>query len=74
MYEQSEQLQAYEKRFGNIAVEMNFITPQQLFDAFKIHISEETKNDFHRLIGEILFDLDYITEKQVQKILFELRL
>ena len=40
MTDQNEQTGRYEKRFGNIAVEMNFITPQKLFEALSIQVVE----------------------------------
>ena len=61
-----EQLPAYEKRFGNIAIEKGFITPQQLIAALNIQITGEIKDGKHRLIGQILFDLNYMTTEQIQ--------
>ena len=44
MPEEFEQLPAYEKRFGNIAIEKGFITPQQLIEALNIQITGEIRD------------------------------
>ena len=66
MSDQLDQLPAYEKRFGNIAIKKGFISPQQLIEALNLQVEEEIKNGRHRLIGQILFDLNYMTTEQIQ--------
>ncbi len=51
-----------DKRFGVIAVEKGFITPEQLVDALKVQIIEDLEYTDHRLVGEILMEKEYITE------------
>ena len=63
----------YEKRFGNIAIEKGFITDQQLVEALNIQVMEEIKEGSHRLIGEVLYDLEYISAEKVEEVLYELR-
>ncbi len=58
-----------DKRFGVIAIEKEFITPEQLFEALKIQIIEEIENSKHQLIGEILRDKGYLTKSQVNEVL-----
>ena len=59
----------YEKRYGNIAIEKEFITPEQLIEALNIQVMEEINDEGHRLIGVILFDLVYITLAQDLEVL-----
>ena len=59
----------FQKRFGFIAVEKGFITPDQLVEAFKIQVTEEIEKDKHRLIGAILFEQGFITLAQIEEVL-----
>lgn len=58
-----------DRRFGLAAVEMGFITIDQLFEAIKVQITEEIREGEHRLIGRILFDMGAITPPQIDKVL-----
>ena len=69
MPQESDRLLEYEKRFGNVAIEKGFITKYQLGEALINQVAEEIENSKHRLIGHILFDLNYITNEQIQKVL-----
>ncbi|GAB6907490.1 hypothetical protein DESC_350030 [Desulfosarcina cetonica] len=60
---------AIHKRFGTIAVEKRFITTEQLLEALKLQAEENIGTEKHRLIGQILFDLGYITESQIEEVL-----
>ena len=64
----------YEKRFGNIAIDKGFITDQQLVEALNLQVLEEIREGSHRLTGEVLFGLEYITTKQIEEVLYELRM
>lgn len=62
---------AYGRRFGQIAVNMGFVTREQVKAALAEQI---TCNSFSRLrprklIGEILFENGWITLKQIEKVL-----
>ena len=59
----------YNKRFGAIAVEKGFITTEQLYKAVEIQIREELKGLKRRYIGQILIELDYTTNSQVDEVL-----
>jgi hypothetical protein len=59
----------FEKRFGVIAVEKGFITPDQLFDALKAQVQDDIEMGTHRLIGEILSDRNAMTFEQVEQVL-----
>ena len=59
-------------RFGRIAIDRKYVTPEQLQEAI-----EELKDDCltgspYRLLGEILLDNNWITEEQVKSILEEM--
>ena len=63
------QADRYEKRFGVIAIEKGFITPDDLFKALKIQVREELEGSSHRLIGEVLLDQGCMTIAQVEEVL-----
>ena len=73
IFEQYHQLPTHEKRFGNIAIDKGFITLQQLIDAINVQVLEEIKDGKHRLIGQILFDLNYMTTEQIQIIIDQIQ-
>ena len=58
-----------EMRFGVIAVEKGYITPDQLFEALKVQVREDLEKETHRLLGEILLEQDMITQKQQDEVL-----
>jgi len=58
-----------EKRFGTVAVEMGFITKEQLLQAMDIQIQEDIETEEHRLIGTILVEMGAMTRKQVREVL-----
>ena len=57
------------KRFGSIAVEMGFITEEQLLEALAIQAKENIASATHRLLGQILLEEGMITETQIEKVL-----
>jgi hypothetical protein len=65
---------SYERRFGNIAIDKGFITTNQLVEALNLQVMEESRDGSHRLTGEVLFDLEYITAEQIEDVLSELRM
>jgi hypothetical protein len=62
-------LEKFDKRFGVIAIEKGFITPEQLVDAIKIQITEDLGPAIHRLVGEILLENGHITAEQINDVL-----
>ena len=58
-----------EKRFGTVAVEMGFITAEQLLHAMNIQIKEDIEGGEHRLLGTILMEIGAMTRKQVHEVL-----
>lgn len=57
------------KRFGTVAVEKGFITPENLYEAVKIQILENLDSYDHRLIGQILLKLGHIDTEQIKEVL-----
>jgi hypothetical protein len=58
-----------DKRFGAVAIDKGFISLEQLFEAMKIQISENTEGVAHRLIGQILWEKGYISSEQINEVL-----
>jgi hypothetical protein len=58
-----------EKRFGLIAIEKGYITPNDLIEALKEQIGEDIQKRKHRLIGNILKAKGKMTEAQIQDVL-----
>ncbi|WP_018990385.1 hypothetical protein [Aromatoleum toluclasticum] len=62
----------YCPRFGQIAIELGFLTESQLTDALARQVREELSGQGHRLLGAILFDTDILSATQVEQITTEL--
>jgi hypothetical protein len=62
-------IELYEKRFGLLAIERGYITSDDLIRAIKVQVEEDVANKSHRLIGEILLDMNCLTATQIQEIL-----
>jgi hypothetical protein len=58
-----------DKRFGAVAIDKGFISLEQLFEAMKIQIRENTEGIEHRLIGQILWEKGYINSAQINEVL-----
>jgi hypothetical protein len=58
--------------FGDVAVELGFVTPKQVFEALTRQWEETAKGDRHRLIGEILYSSGQLTRSQVESIVAHL--
>ena len=68
MKDRSRTIEYYEKRFGITAVEMGFITSEELIEALRVQVMEDMRQEPHRLIGEILLDQDKMTASQVEHV------
>lgn len=64
--------QKYCYRFGQIAVEFSFITEAQLTGALGCQVHEELIGLGHRLLGEILFEKEWMSASQIDKVMTEL--
>jgi hypothetical protein len=58
-----------DKRFGAVAIDMGFVSLEQLFEAMKIQIKENTGGVEHRLIGQILWEKGYMSTEQINDVL-----
>ncbi len=62
----------YCPRFGQIAVELGFITMEQLKEGLSEQANDNITHKPHRLLSEILFEKGWITNRQILKVLDEL--
>lgn len=62
----------YCRRFGQIAVEMGYITTAQLHAGLSEQAQEDVSHKPHRLLGEIYIEKGWMTPKQVMQVLTEL--
>ena len=60
---------SFEPRFGDIAISKCFITIDQLLEAMTQQVKEDAEGKPHRLIGEILVGMGYMSQHQVTKTL-----
>jgi hypothetical protein len=62
----------YCPQFGKIAVDMGFVTEKQLKQAIAEQTEDNLSNKPPRLIGSILFKHGWITDDQIDIVVFEL--
>ena len=58
-----------EVRFGKVAVDMGFITMDQMLNAIEVQVKENIAFGTHRKIGAILFEEGSISEAQIDEVL-----
>ncbi len=66
-----EKLTATYTRFGKIAVDMEFITAEQLKEAITEQVEDDLADKPHRPIGKILLESGLITKEQIDIVLKE---
>ncbi len=59
-------------QFCKIAVDMKFVTAEQLTEALAEQAEDSLSNKPHRLIGRILFDHGWITRDQIDFVVLRL--
>ena len=59
----------HEIHFGVMAVKKGYITGSQLGKAITIQINEDIAEEKHRLIGEILLEMEFMKTSQVNEVL-----
>ncbi len=59
----------YSPQFGKIAVDMGFITAEQLTEAISEQAEDSLSNKPHRFIGYILYEHGWITNEQADIVL-----
>ncbi len=62
----------YCPRFGQIAVEMGYITKEQLKEGLAEQVDEDISHKPHKLLGEIFFEKGWTTNKQILEVLTKL--
>ncbi len=55
-------------RFGEIAVDMGFVTENQLKEAMVEQVEDNLTNHPHRYIGYVLFENSWITNEQFDSV------
>ncbi|MBW2118941.1 MAG: hypothetical protein JRF53_14535 [Deltaproteobacteria bacterium] len=68
MLDKPKGIEQYEKRFGVIAIEKGFITPDELIKALTVQVQEDIEHLTHRQIGEILLDQDIMSANQIEEV------
>jgi hypothetical protein len=58
----------YEERFGFLAIEKGFITPDELSKAQAVRVQEEIENGIYRHLGEILFFHGIMSANQIEEV------
>lgn len=59
----------YCPRFGQLAVEMGFVTPGQLKQALGEQVDDNLSGQRHRILGAIFFDHGWMTPGQIDEVL-----
>ncbi len=67
-----EKLTATFSRFGKVAVDMGFITAEQLKEATTEQVEDNLADKPHRSMGEILLENGWITDEQIDIVLKEM--
>lgn len=62
----------YCPRFGQVAVESGFISEAQLAEALAAQVHRELNGREHRLLGEILFEKEWMSASQIEQVMTEL--
>ena len=57
-----------EIRFGMVAVEKGFVTPDQIIKALEVQVKENLTNGMHRRVGVILFEQGLMTLMQIDEV------
>jgi len=66
--------ESIETRFATIAMKKGFITLEQFSEVMRIQVMEDVTGVNHRLVGEILLELGYMSASEIQEVLNEIGL
>lgn len=58
-----------EKRFGVIAIEKGYVSPEQFVEALKIQVMDDINEGRHRLVGRILLEQGVMDLEQIDNVL-----
>jgi rRNA maturation endonuclease Nob1 len=61
------------KRFGYFSIKKGFVTEDQFIEAIRVQISNEQKGDESNSIGQIMKEMGYLTEEQIDEVINEIR-
>jgi rubrerythrin len=61
------------KRFGYFTIKKGFVTEDQLIEAMRIQISSEQKSDESNSIGQIMKEMGFITEEQINEVIKDIK-
>jgi len=56
-------------RFGQIAVEMGFVSKARLKQALCLQVDDDLTGKKHRLIGAIMFENDWMSNEHIETVL-----
>ena len=59
------------KRFGQVAVEKKFVTPEQAKQALQEQIEDNLSQKPHRQLGRILVEKGWMNAQQIEVVLIE---
>ena len=62
----------YRKLFGEVALELGFVTPSQLYDALTVQLKRKTEGAQDKLLGQVLLEMGHLDPDQIQRIIDEL--
>lgn len=57
------------KFFGEIALELRFVTADQLYEALTLQARAKVEGKMDKQLGQILLELGYMTEQQIREVL-----
>ena len=57
------------KRFGYFSIKKGFVTEDQFIEAMRVQITNELKGDKAPPIGEIMKEMGFITEEQINEVM-----
>ena len=60
---------SYCSRFGTIAIELGYLTRQQLTQALDEQVSDDLNRRPHRVVGAICFDHGWMTPGEIDQVL-----
>ncbi|MEM7166350.1 MAG: hypothetical protein AAF581_12860 [Planctomycetota bacterium] len=60
---------AYRKLFGEVALELGFVTSSQLYDALTEQVRRKAEAKSEKLLGQILLENGHITAEQIREVL-----
>ena len=58
-----------DRPFDTVAVEMGFVTLDQVLNAMNIQVREDIENGEHRLLGTILVEMNVMKVSQIKEVL-----